>query len=1090
MHRHFHRFLARPAGAALILLAAFQAAGAVTDISDTPMAVKNNVAPNFMYMIDNSGSMSNIVPDEPYSAKTIYLACGQDKFVEQGFSDPNNPPSSPSYDILIRSDGKPRFKKGSTIYSFGTGNGQACFNPAGYYNFRLLADSSSTSSATCGPGNAPCKHPGTGYLDAVYSGNYLNWYFGAAPGYSSAGTLDYAAGRKSGTRTRLEIAKSSTIAVLESIPLKTGTGKAKARVGLTTYNGADGGALLKNVADLDASHLAGLRTSVNSLTSSGSTPLSETLADIGHYFTLPYTGNLKLHPDDKTPAAASVANVFRQGAATPHRLNTTLSGAATSPIQYWCQRSYAILMTDGRPQSDQALSSNQYLCDYDGDSNGCTTSGAKAYDKKTGNAATSHPGHEGGTHSYESEGSDYLNDVALALYETDLRPDLAAPAGRTKKNNIRTYTVGFADDQAKNDPLLKETATRGGGIAEVAGNEAELVAAFNKAMNDAFAKDGAAAAVAVVNTQLTVDNTAYASSYNSGYWTGDLRAYTINTSTGLPNAAPTWSAQERMDAVRSPASSRKIATFNGSAGTPFLPSNVTLTASYNAELINYLRGDKSNEEGKAGQQQRPVFRKRKNLLGDVINAEPLVEKYSDGTVVVFQAANDGMMHAFNGSGDELWAYVPKMVWGHLKNADGGLADPNYTHRYMVDATPAVVTIANGTKLLVGGLGKGGNGYYALDVTSYAAADDSAAAAKVKWEFPASAPSVASSVGYTYGTPLIVNSPGGWVVLVPSGYNNSDGSGKVFVLDPLTGAVMQTISTGAGSASDPAGLAYLAKPGSAAATDVISHVWGGDLKGNVWRFDLSNWSATRIAVLRDGSGNPQPVSTAPVVGRALGGSGKYFVYVGTGLYLGDSDVPGNTPANAFSTQTQSMYGIIDNTANAAPALPDIRGTNGASCPGNGGDGAFVCQGFSVAGNGYTASHNTLSSSRSGWYFDLPIANARVVTHPQLTAGDALVFTANIPTNQTCDPGGSSYFVNVDARNGGAVETSYGSSRYHQTISLVGYALASRPVVVQAANEKHGVIRLSDQSFSSPVIHEPPRPAGSPVRWKRISWRELM
>ena len=33
-------------------------------ISDVPLVVKNNVPPNFMFMLDDSGSMSNIVPPE------------------------------------------------------------------------------------------------------------------------------------------------------------------------------------------------------------------------------------------------------------------------------------------------------------------------------------------------------------------------------------------------------------------------------------------------------------------------------------------------------------------------------------------------------------------------------------------------------------------------------------------------------------------------------------------------------------------------------------------------------------------------------------------------------------------------------------------------------------------------------------------------------------------------------------------------------------------------------------------------------------------------------------------------------------------
>jgi type IV pilus assembly protein PilY1 len=51
--------------------------------------------------------------------------------------------------------------------------------------------------------------------------------------------------------------------------------------------------------------------------------------------------------------------------------------------------------------------------------------------------------------------------------------------------------------------------------------------------------------------------------------------------------------------------------------------------------------------------------------------------------------------------------------------------------------------------VVGGLGKGGNSYYALDVTNPDAADETQAAAKVMWEW--SDP----EVKYSYGRPVIV-----------------------------------------------------------------------------------------------------------------------------------------------------------------------------------------------------------------------------------------------------------------------------------------------------------------------------------------------
>ena len=42
-------------------------------LPDVPLVVATSVSPNIVLLIDNSGSMSNIVPDTPYDANTIYL---------------------------------------------------------------------------------------------------------------------------------------------------------------------------------------------------------------------------------------------------------------------------------------------------------------------------------------------------------------------------------------------------------------------------------------------------------------------------------------------------------------------------------------------------------------------------------------------------------------------------------------------------------------------------------------------------------------------------------------------------------------------------------------------------------------------------------------------------------------------------------------------------------------------------------------------------------------------------------------------------------------------------------------------------------
>jgi type IV pilus assembly protein PilY1 len=612
-----------------------------TDISDVPLITANQAKPNIMFMLDNSGSMSNVVPDTAsgYNASVTYLAsCPAATLVAAGTS----------VDLVISSS-TAKIRIGGTSYNFGTGTGQKCFDSTALYGARLLADS----------GGAP-----SGYLDADYRGNYLNWYFGAGWGTITSGTT-----RRPGTKTRMEIAKDVGKQVIDNLQ--------DARAGLSTYNGGNGGALVGEIKDLDTTSKTTLKGSIDALTPSGATPLAETLSDIGRYFTRGYTGNLTLHPGQPNQSTASVANVFN---------NTQLSGATITadPVQYGCQLNFAVLLTDGRPQDDQNIST--HLRDYTGD---CAVAGA---------CGTF--GQKPAPRSYESLGSDYLDDVAAALYDMDLRPNLPDPRGAAglKKRNLTTYAIGFADEQAKNDPLLQQAAAKGGGLFLGADDAAGLITAFDDVLADIYGKGSASAAVAVSNVNVTAtNNDSFATQFTSGSWTGDLVSSKIDLLTGLPQAAQTWSAADQLKALTNPAATRKIASYSGSAGIQFQPTSATTatklsatqqallntpTKTDGADVVAYLRGDSSKETGTI--LVPAVYRNRISLLGDMVNAEPVfvgqpqvkwfgesgfaahVTALNTRSGVVYQGANDGMLHAFSAqTGDELWAYVPNLVLGTL-----------------------------------------------------------------------------------------------------------------------------------------------------------------------------------------------------------------------------------------------------------------------------------------------------------------------------------------------------------------------------------------------------------------------------------------
>lgn len=636
---------------------------------------------------------------------------------------------------------------------------------------------------------------------------------------------------------------------------------------------------------------------------------------------------------------------------------------------------------------------------------------------------------------------------------------------------------------------------------------------------------GMSTAVAVSNPRLSgADNNVFVSGFDAEEWTGELQAFSIDTDTGKVSSSPLWSpgAQQQLDAMK-PAQ-RNIATYSGSTGKPFQWSDLTAAQrsklhtpvtppgpADGAAVLQYLRGERS--------QEGTVYRRRAHLLGDIVNAEPVfvgkpMANYADAGYaefkaakaaragMVYQGSNDGMLHAFNAaSGKEEWAYIPNLVIGSLNNLS---RKDGFAHRFYVDGTPTMGDVdfgntssANGnTKpdwhtILVGGLRKGGKGYYAIDITDPDAEDEAGAAAKVLWEFPNSGTpvTVIPHIGYSFGKPVIVKTEQyGWVVLLSAGYNNGldtsgDGKGYLFILDAKTGILIKEIPTSAGTAASPSGLAqisaYVDDGNTNATTD---YVYGGDLLGNIWRFNLkgpkAQWKAAKLATLVDDNGNIQPITTAPELGKI---DEHRMVYVGTGRYLAASD--------AANTDPQSVYGLKDDLATQISPLRSN----------------LVRQTVTAIGDKLKTTTNPVDlAAKKGWFFDYPSQGERSYTDLSLVLG-ALVFTSNIPPQLTqgegvaydedkCDDESASFFYIVDYKTGSALPNS----------SLVGFKLAqddhaganaSRPVLVKLPNGKivgltTGTQEDNDHDNLAEKITSTVIDGLSNSASKRVSWREII
>lgn len=545
---------------------------------------------------------------------------------------------------------------------------------------------------------------------------------------------------------------------------------------------------------------------------------------------------------------------------------------------------------------------------------------------------------------YADSVSDTLADIAMYYYETDLNtlanqvpPSKYDPATH---QHMATYAVAFGVSGSLNpadyDESLHHKTTgqlvqwpasigertpqaiddlwhatvNGHGRFYNAANPQELAAALTDLMN-AISKIliGSSSSVTVngdyLYGQTGPDTYLYQALYSNqnDEWTGDIRRFPVDPYTGEVATAGhgAWSAAEKLAATRW--DERHIATFSGSGGIPFRESS--LTDSQKAALgakpddkVKYLRGGEVSG-----------FRYRSQKLGDIVNSAPV---FLDD--VVYAGSNDGMLHAFDAaSGEEIFAYVPNLVFGNLKL----LTDPAYTHRFYVDLTPAVkkaAGILGGTAtqaLLVGGLRKGGKGYFALDITdAKTITTETSLASRVLWEFPKSSD---PDMGYSFSKPVIVKSNNPtcpWLVVFGNGYNSDSGKTMLFIVDPVTGVLIRKIEADTGPDN---GLS------SAVAVDVtydgkVDFIYAGDLKGQLWKFDLSSKSIGEWKVAFSDGASPKPLFRA----RGPGGTDQaittrpdvmyhpvehgFLVCFGTGKFLGDNDFK--------DTSTQSIYGVWD------------------------------------------------------------------------------------------------------------------------------------------------------------------------------------
>ena len=599
-------------------------------------------------------------------------------------------------------------------------------------------------------------------------------------------------------------------------------------------------------------------------------------------------------------------------------------------------------------------------------------------------------------------------------------------------------------------------------------NALKLSEQLRRAFEDILKRTTSSSSASVNSGSISSETRIFQALFNTGEWTGQLLSYGINPTTGEVGSVQ-WDASN----VLPSAGSREIITSN-SDGTPVAFQWGSLDSARQAGLLsedvtNYVRGDTSNEGPGAGQ-----FRVRPRRLGDIVASSPLFVgsppfRYKDSFEpvsyssfvtansgrdgMVYAGANDGMLHGFDAeTGVERFAFIPRAVVSRLKN----LASPSYSHQYYVDGPPSMGDVFFGGTwhtVLAGGLNRGGQEIYALDITdpSTLGSAESQPEDVLLWEFtdsdtdPGAAVNGDSDLGLTYSQPTIVKLRNGkWAAVFGNGYNNrtpdgnasTTGNAVLYVVDIETGELIRKLDTGSGTAQAPAGVTWDNGLSTPALVDtntdrVVEYAYAGDLHGNMWKFDLSStnsaswnvaFSSQPLYRARDEDGNAQPITGRPEVARGPAGQGMMVLF-GTGKYLEPSDKLVAVPA--ADRRVQSFYGIIDKNLGNPADRPDDRSELTqqsilAEVTGPDPDGSGPLPALRLR-----ATTKNVIGTNMGWYIDLLSPSGyqaeKQVTNPIVRNGN-VIFTTLIPDADPCNFGGTSWVMEMSLLDGARLEVS--------------------------------------------------------------------
>ncbi|WP_258405477.1 pilus assembly protein [Shewanella sp. FJAT-52076] len=713
---------------------------------------------------------------------------------------------------------------------------------------------------------------GTGRVVTLYTKTYLTWYHSK---------------KKQVNRTRIDIAKEAITNVLLTTP---GVDFGLAIFNSNVYEGYDdGGRIIARIKPATASYKKDLIEAVDLLDGTTWTPLCETLYEAYRYFS---GGEVWFGDDDPT--------------LKPYRDKDAIEGKNyKSPFKDCQNRAYVVYVTDGEPTRD--TNANDLVL-----------------------------GLTGGVDAYTDSPSSYLSSLSSWMNTNDVNPNM------TGKQSVSTYTIGFSQGAASAAGLLRHTAEKGGGKYYDATNVDDLQKSLMQVFKNILEKNASFTAPAVASNNFnriqTFDSVYYSMFLpNRGpRWSGNLKKFKVTDGgdiidankakviDGDGNIAKTacshWSSSADCSAgdgndvrrggaagmlQRMQAKDRNLLSDVGglkpltlSAASTKAGGNVALAALLGvdeaevANLIDWARGvdvDDDNDNGN-------LTEMRADIMGDPLHSKPLAINFgSEGSpdIRVIVGTNQGVLHMFKDEGasvSESWAYLP---WEMLpKQAALRENLPSGRHSvYGIDGSPVawVKSGASGIQKawLFFGLRRGGDAYYALDITN----PDTP---RFMWRIDGNSPGM-DLLGQSWSKPVVTFIPGresSPVLIFGGGYSPSNkdipGVGTpdnlgtaVFIVDAATGALVH--SFGPNNAGNMTVMPSIKDsiPNEVAVLDanndgLTDRIYATDTGGNVWRMDMPGttpkdanrrWSAFKFASLGGmTTGSDRRFFAAPVVAQ--------------------------------------------------------------------------------------------------------------------------------------------------------------------------------------------------------------------------------